>query len=242
VVLADLPPAGLEALARAVAEAALVVGGDTEHPSPAALRVGAVRVVWTGNHGKTLGWWRWGADACAFELVADTLPEHPRQRARVARYQEQLGAMDLQLDERLPGMTALGGPRAAGDARYVGSQSCTPCHQDSATVHAASAHARALKALEQRGYQRDPDCLRCHVTGLGLADGYGRRGERSHLGEVSCESCHGPGSRHVAGWQAGSPAAGSLRPTTPATCTACHDRSNSPAFDHPVYWTRIRHP
>lgn len=243
VVLADLAEADLADLARSIPGIALVVGGAVQQPSRSPLAVGPTRVVHAANEGKTLGLWRWGAAVCAFELVNEAVPDHPQVRAAIRAYQEKLAGMDLAPDERLAGMTTLSVKRIPG-AKFVGATVCTSCHAQAAVTHGASGHARALAALITKGYRHDPDCLRCHVTGLDLPDGFQRRSAdapQMHLGQVGCESCHGRGSVHVAERLAGRPASGSLQPVTPATCQRCHDSENSPQFEYATYWERIRH-
>ena len=56
--------------------------------------------------------------------------------------------------------------------------------------------ASQLRPLAKKGKAGDDECVRCHVTGLSLPDGYRRSNERPELAQVSCESCHGPAS----GW------------------------------------------
>lgn len=72
----------------------------------------------------------------------------------------------------------------------------------------------------------DFSCFRCHTTGpLDLADSGGRRqGNRPGIGGtwaengVQCESCHGPGSRHVP-----NPSAGNIfLDGISASCSRCH--------------------
>jgi len=96
---------------------------------------------------------------------------------------------------------------------YVGSQRCVKCHQKKVAIWEKTRHARAMASLKVRKRENDPDCFRCHVTGLvgaGInqsADAGRRenpfakliqREQRNHLPDVQCEACHGPGSRHVA--------------------------------------------
>lgn len=237
IVLADLDEEGLVALARSVPGIALIVGGAVASPTPAALREGSCRIIHAANHGKTVGWWSWGGEACAYELIADTLPEEPGQRSLVRSYQHALAGIP---EQAATAMTSL------GDARYAGDGACIACHGKAADVHAASRHARAFAALERKGYQHDPDCLRCHVTGLGRPDGYTRTAAAAApwLAAVSCESCHGPAGAHVAAMTSGAepkPAAATLPPVSPATCIGCHDAENSPKFAFEVYWMKIRH-
>jgi hypothetical protein len=246
VVMADMDENALLALARAVPGISLLVGGAVAGPSPQPLAVGATRIVHVANEGKTIGYWPWGSNACHYDLVDDKIPDHPLVRTAIGSYQELLGSMDLVIDERLAGMTTL---QRDDTARYVGNNTCLVCHVTAHTGHAKSKHAHAYETLVKKGYHHDPDCLRCHVVGPGLPDGFKRRGEslaqrepiQRDLAQVGCESCHGRGSTHVAERTSGRISSGSLQPVTPATCQRCHDLENSPRFNYDTYWERIRH-
>lgn len=231
VCMADLDPDACKALARAVPQLAVVVGGRSDHPSPEPVAVGSTRVLWAGNHGKVLGSWAWGRPAAAFELLADSLPEDPAQRAILDEYQRALATAALDGE-------AAGGMRALGAAAFVGSAACTPCHADAARIHAGSRHRQAFQALAAKGYQHDPDCLRCHVVGLGEG---GYRRDAVLFAEVGCESCHGPGQAHVRAASTGRPGDARLPKLSPASCVGCHDPDNSPHFDHGRYWPQIQH-
>jgi len=231
VVLADLTPEACKALARAVPQASLIIGGRSEHPSPEPIAIGTVRVLWAGNHGKVLGSWAWGEAVAAFELLHDKLPEDPAQRTLLGAYQVALAGADFAGGDQ-------GGMSVLGQAAFAGSDSCLACHANAARVHASSRHHHALVSLERKGYQNDPDCLRCHVTGLG--EGGYRRGE-SRFAEVGCEACHGPGSTHAAAAQAGRASDSPLPQLSAGTCVVCHDAENSPAFGYSAYWPRILH-
>ena len=227
VVMADLSETALADLARAHPRLALIVGGAVDGPTPQPLTIGAVRVVHVANHGKTIGWWAWGAADCRFDLIPDSLPDVPGVRALIGDYQRTLAATDLPIDH---------GERSG---KYVGDATCTACHTNAAAIHAASRHAHAFASLEKKGYQADPECLRCHVTAFAQPDGY-RRPEaavRDSRMNVSCESCHGPGQAHVTAGGKGSP----LRPVGVATCVSCHDVENSPKFQFETYWGKVKH-
>jgi Cytochrome c554 and c-prime len=233
IVLADLDEAALQDFARAVPGVALVIGGAVSSPSPRPLTVGAARVVHVANHGKVAGWWAWGSDSCQFELIADTLPPQDEMVRIAADYQHRLAQQDLALDREL----AL----PAGAPAYAGSAACTGCHAQAAASHASSRHAAALRALVAKGQEQDPDCLRCHVTGLERPTGFRRGHPGPGLDAVGCEACHGPGSLHVAAAGAGEPNAARLLPVTPALCATCHDGENSPRFSYLEWWARIAH-
>lgn len=228
VVVADLDEEALRALARAVPSIALVVGGDVAAPSPEPVAEGRTRIIHQANHGKAAGWWTWGAERCRFQLLADGLPEDPATRAQLATLQRTIASSKLTADHAIP--------LAPGDAAYAGPAACAACHPNATAIHAASRHAHAREALTPKGYDQDPDCLRCHVTGLGRPGGWFRKDTRAALAQVGCESCHGPAAAHVA--DGGRTA---LTPVSPATCVTCHDAENSPHFDYASYWKRIAH-
>ncbi len=78
--------------------------------------------------------------------------------------------------------------------------------------------------IEGASFVGNAACVDCHapITRLFDSSPHGRyhRGDLAHAGETGCESCHGPGSQHVA-------AAGArefiVNPgRDPAACFACH--------------------
>ena len=105
------------------------------------------------------------------------------------------------------------GQKASKPVKYVGAAKCKSCHSKKQTGHqfgiwTTSKHAAAFVTLESeeakefraaRGVD-DPvqsdECLRCHVTGHGEPKERFARSFDAKLG-IQCESCHGPGDRHV---------------------------------------------
>lgn len=86
---------------------------------------------------------------------------------------------------------------------FVGSDKCFSCHAAEAAKWKESAHSHAMETLEKvakrpglRNY--DPECVRCHAVGYGFETGYRDEETTPLLKHVGCESCHGPGSGHVA--------------------------------------------
>jgi hypothetical protein len=227
VVMADLPEADLILLARAQPRLALIVGGAVEGPSPQPLAIGGVRIIHVANHGKTVGWWAWGAESCHFDLIPDSLPDLPALRTLVGDYQRTLAATDLPIDH------------GRGGGGYVGNAACATCHASAHAMQTASRHVHTFASLAKKGYHADPECLRCHVTAFAQDGGYRRpdADKRDSRMSVSCEACHGPGEAHVSAGGRDTP----LRPVGAATCVACHDAENSPRFHFDEYWQKIRH-
>lgn len=126
-------------------------------------------------------------------------------------------------------------PRAAGKP-FAGSQSCMKCHASAFRTWHNSAHLHALSTLEKVGQARDPDCIRCHSTGIGLTTGFVSRTKTPALAAVTCESCHGPAKAHAV-----APKRNHLAKVTSQTCMTCHTADQSPNFLFAKYWQKIAH-
>ncbi|MBF0197023.1 MAG: cytochrome C554 [Planctomycetes bacterium] len=96
---------------------------------------------------------------------------------------------------------------------YVGAKKCKKCHISKKMgaqykVWAKMAHAKAFDTLASdeskkiaaaKGIsdpQKSESCLKCHITGHGLDKKIIDSKFDITLG-VQCESCHGPGSKHI---------------------------------------------
>ena len=93
----------------------------------------------------------------------------------------------------------------AGNANlaYVGSEKCMGCHAQEFMKWRTTPHSHAFDALEKVAKRPglrnfDPECVQCHVVGFGYQTGYRDEGRTPAMRHVGCESCHGPGSGHVA--------------------------------------------
>lgn len=101
---------------------------------------------------------------------------------------------------------------AAKKPAYEGYKKCGGCHKSQKDSWLQTEHAEAFESLKpgkhakekekakldpQKDYTRDDKCIGCHVTGYKEIGGY-REGlsatKAKYLQDVSCESCHGPGS------------------------------------------------
>jgi hypothetical protein len=152
---------------------------------------------------------------------------------------------------------------AAGTAKaaeYVGVNKCKMCHLKQYKAWQETKHSNALVFLrkadakvatdmaaklkvELKGSAAQTDgCVTCHVTGFHLAGGYPAADSAKTAGvsNVTCESCHGPGSLHVA-----APTAEKKKFTNKAVtanmCMQCHTPVLSPAFKYEEYAKRGVH-
>jgi hypothetical protein len=178
-------------------------------------------------------------DRNAFSLrfvpLESTLPSDPTVQRLVEAYDRDVGKLNLEWakahgeDCRKPEGT---------EPSFAGNGACVDCHEESFGVWKASKHAHAYDTLEQLGKQYHLDCVGCHVTGHERPGGVCRVDKVAGREDVGCESCHGPGSKHVA-----DPSADNVRKgNDPAVCMSCHNVENSPHFDFARYLPRVLGP
>jgi len=151
--------------------------------------------------------------------------------------------------------------------KFVGTAKCKSCHEDSYKVWKKSGHAKAWQTLVEVDPPRnfDPECIACHVVGWTpqnyrpLESGFLSEKETPHLIDVGCETCHGPGEKHVAAEMGADfdrmekqrkPTVMTLEEAQQAVssaisdrqhCMNCHDIDNSPDFHFETYWPKIEH-
>lgn len=136
-------------------------------------------------------------------------------------------------------------------APYAGVSACKGCHSLAFRAWAKSDHAGSFQTLRRLGEDIDPDCVRCHVTGLESTSGFwtdrqparvlhdplgpGNAHAKNEFSFVGCESCHGPAGQHAM-----NPKAHPLQPAM-GVCETCHTTEQSPHFRFQSYWRKIRH-
>jgi hypothetical protein len=134
---------------------------------------------------------------------------------------------------------------------YIGSGKCKICHKGEKNgsiweAFEASAHAKAMDKLIEKGEQNNPECLACHTTGYGKGGYSAEDTTKADFGHVGCEACHGPGSEYkskkVMESREASLAAGLLIPDE-NTCKTCHNEKSPTfkGFDFAEYWAKIVH-
>lgn len=142
-----------------------------------------------------------------------------------------------------------------GEASYVGVKTCQACHADAVafwrtqTVTTAgkdhdgreiartSGHARAWLTLEAEHKTKDRSCIGCHSVGFNAPGGYCKTQDVEGFEGVQCESCHGPGSLHVA-----NPIDKTTiqRVVPETTCRGCHQVPHIPTTESFVYLDKLR--
>ena len=172
-----------------------------------------------------------GANAATVRLlpVEPGLPESPAVAEVVSAYDRDVGALNLAWAKAHGAACPEPGPRESG---FVGSATCKACHGEAYATWEKTKHARAFAALEEKQKSLHLECVGCHVTGWQKPGGVCRLDALSAANHgVGCESCHGPGARHAA-------QPDSVRlpaEVAESTCRTCHDRENSPHFQHGAY-------
>jgi len=151
--------------------------------------------------------------------------------------------------------------------KYIGVAKCKMCHNSAKSgmqfkVWTESKHSQAYTALASdkakaiaadkkiADPQKAAECIKCHVTGAGLAADSVTAALKPEDG-VQCEVCHGPGSEYkkdsvMKGIRAGTMKAEDygLQLPTKETCVKCHN-SDSPtfkSFDWAADSAKIAHP
>jgi hypothetical protein len=119
---------------------------------------------------------------------------------------------------------------------YLGSASCAGCHAAETAAWKETRHAHAWEPMVSTKNTNNPLCLHCHTVGFMEPNGYVLASDNKPLQGVGCESCHGPGSRHVA-----DPRGNPLDRGSAATCVKCHTPGQTPDFDFTTFWPKIRH-
>lgn len=120
--------------------------------------------------------------------------------------------------------------QAADDALFVGTATCAQCHPDEAKrFETYSKKAHSFTSIERLAgkltEQEKRVCYGCHTTGYGKPGGFVSKAQTPQLINLGCETCHGPGSRHV---ESEDPA--DLTAVTMEACMVCHNEDRVAAF------------
>jgi hypothetical protein len=124
---------------------------------------------------------------------------------------------------------------------FIGVERCAKCHQQKVVIWKKTRHARAMATLAAKHRENDPDCFRCHVTGMvGVGVNQAavagqrenpfakliQRQQGNHRPNVQCEACHGPGLQHATAPEKG----GKMAFPDEQSCRQCHTQDTDPEF------------
>jgi hypothetical protein len=122
-------------------------------------------------------------------------------------------------------------PAEPGAPTYVGTTACEKCHKPAVEQWKKTVHAHAWKTLVEVDKQYNYDCIGCHVTGWEKPGGVNlATAEKRGLVDVQCETCHGPGSTHVAEAGMEEPKTLVRRPADRFCADQCHTKEHSDTF------------
>ena len=113
---------------------------------------------------------------------------------------------------------------------YLGEKNCRRCHETEYQMYTKQQHARAFATLTKNQRDSTPECLPCHVVGMGQAGGFVSKESTPDLVNVQCENCHGMGTMH-----------GTEHIVGPEVCTTCHTTSQDPTFNFDEKVQKIVH-
>lgn len=252
VCLAFTDEAGIHQLAEEFYEFTFILGGDVRQPSQNIKKINRTWTLSTTNQARALGelaaTWKpdtghVGDVTGNVTLMVEAIPQDAVVKAHSEQYRKDIRNTKLAID--IPGGDASQlVPGVKPSATYVGSQSCATCHKESYDVWQKSRHAHAFDALLYTKSDADPSCIKCHTVGFGEPGGYLRSMGKEKLVNVSCESCHGPGSEHVRLRSTASPGEEitlKLRAVGAGQCIQCHHGEFSRPFDWDEFWPLIKH-
>jgi hypothetical protein len=108
---------------------------------------------------------------------------------------------------------------------------CEKCHKPAVAFWKKTVHAAAWKTLVEVDKQYHYDCIGCHVTGWEKPGGVNLATvEKRALVAVQCETCHGPGSKHVDEAGLDEPRTIVTRPPERFCADNCHTKEHSDTF------------
>jgi hypothetical protein len=117
-------------------------------------------------------------------------------------------------------------------ATFVGSAACRQCHDkeyENFSRYSKKAHSRENVEKMRAKLTREEleECYHCHTTGHGKKGGFVSYEKTPQLGDVGCETCHGPGGAHA---ESGDPAAVTRKPDVDS-CLVCHNAERIKNFN-----------
>jgi len=243
IAIAHLDENEQQKLAEAYREAYFVVSGHERGLKREPVEVRNAQILSIGTRGEYLGWMDFFLKKkpdetrllSHYQIVTlrDFYGDHPQTAKLVEQFRADskplfLAESKSPSPEKDPGMQNR--PYAYPISNYLGDASCLTCHQPQHDNWKKTGHARAYQTLVRDKRESDHTCLPCHTTGFGEVSGFA-----DVLGNVQCESCHGPRRGH--------PDDGKKGPVvSEKQCLVCHNPAKSPNFNYAPYLAKVRCP
>jgi 2',3'-cyclic-nucleotide 2'-phosphodiesterase (5'-nucleotidase family) len=165
-------------------------------------------------------------------VLDDTVPADETMHQLVDTFSDEMNKRFAQQNAEAAQVQAAQSQQALAGDHYLGEQTCRRCHESEFQKLQDDKHAHAMQTLIDQQRDATPECLVCHVVGLGQAGGFVSRQTTPQLANVQCENCHGMGTKHPDG----------SNPVGPDVCIKCHTHEQSPNFDydeaveHIIHW------
>jgi len=236
VLLSHAPLAESIEIAKYFPEVGLIITGhNIEEPIDSITYINNTPIASPGTEGKYIGIAKYSINNTVMERKSvEVIPLESKYKdsremiSLLKEYQQILADEDLL--SKVPQTLLLNG------LSYVGSSICGMCHKVVYEHWSKTTHGTSYGTLVRKGYQYDPECIKCHTTGYGDISGFLNYEKNNNLINVGCESCHGAGSKHI------KYVTETYGVTDESDCVICHESEHSPKFQYDEYWKKIKHP
>jgi hypothetical protein len=160
----------------------------------------------------------------------DKIPAEETMNQLVDSFQDELNARFQKQNQKAGQQQAQQTQAALSADHYLGEKNCRRCHEMEYQMYTKQQHAHAFATLTKNQRDSTPECLPCHVVGMGQPGGFVSKEDTPELVNVQCENCHGMGTTHGSGNIVG-----------PETCVTCHNAANDPGFNFDEKVPKIVH-
>jgi 2',3'-cyclic-nucleotide 2'-phosphodiesterase (5'-nucleotidase family) len=160
----------------------------------------------------------------------DKIPADEAMNKMVDSFQDELNAKFQKQSQQAAQQQAVQTQTALAGDHFLGEKNCRRCHEMEYQMYTKQQHAHAFATLTKNQRDSTPECLPCHVVGMGQAGGFVSKESTPELVNVQCENCHGMGTMHGSGSVVG-----------PEVCTTCHTSSQDPNFNFDEKVQKIVH-
>ena len=172
VLLSHAPFAESIEIAKCFPEVGLIITGhNIEEPIDSITYINNTPIVSSGTEGKYIGIAKYSVNNAVMERKSvgvipldNKYKDSQEMISLLKEYQQMLADEDLL--SKIPQTPLLNG------LSYVGSSICGMCHKVVYEHWSKTTHGTSYDTLVRKGYQYDPECIKCHTTGYGDISGF----------------------------------------------------------------------